>query len=83
MAKKYAFCHGWMVSPADHNEVTCKKRENCVYFDLEFYRKHGHHLDEFDEMFPYEPCQFFFPKKVEEKKAEKEENPFDIFLGKK
>lgn len=80
---KFGFCHGWMIEPFGHSEVTCKQRERCAYYDVEFYRKHGNHLEDFEEMFPFEPCKFFFPKKVEEKKAEKEENPFDIFLGKK
>lgn len=83
MAAKYAFCHGWMIEPFGHTEVTCKKRESCAYFDIDFYSKHKHHLDEFEEMFPFEPCQFFFGKTGAETKSEKREDSFDIFLGKK
>lgn len=80
---KYGFCHGWMIEPVGHTEVTCKQRERYAYFDVEFYRNHGHHLEDFEEMFPYEPCKFFIPKSVEEKNVKKEDNPFDLFFGKK
>ena len=74
MDKKYSFCHGWMVRPRDFNEVTCRRRESCRYYDVEFYKKHAHHLDEFEEMFPMEPCQFFLPNYKSVKKEEGVEN---------
>lgn len=79
MDKKYSFCHGWMVRPRDFNEVTCRRRESCRYYDTEFYRKHAHHLDDFDEMFPMEPCQFFIPRGDARVTEEKEDNEFDFF----
>ena len=69
---KYSFCHGWAINPVDFTEVTCRNREKCAYFDVEFYRKHGNHLEEFEELFPFDPCGFFFPKQ-EAKNIEKEE----------
>jgi hypothetical protein len=58
---KYSFCRGIFLD-ANFCEVTCKRRERCAYYDVEFYRKHGHHLDEFEELFPHEPCGWFVEK---------------------
>ncbi len=79
---KFGFCHGWMVSPKDFNEVTCPRRESCAYYDVNFYKHHVHHLDDFEEMFPFEPCQFFVKKQSVETKEDKD-SKYDIFLAKK
>lgn len=64
---KYAFCHGWTVDARKgFNEVTCQCRESCAYYDVNFYRHHLHHLDDFEEMFPFEPCQYFLKKSERE-----------------
>jgi hypothetical protein len=69
---KYSFCHGWTVDVRKgFSEVTCRRRESCRYYDVDFYRHHGHHLEDFDEMFPFEPC-LFFTKKPESVKKEEE-----------
>ena len=80
---QFSFCHGWMVSPKDFNEVTCPRRESCAYYDVLFYRHHGHHLDDFDEMFPFEPCQFYIKKIGVQKEEDQKDNKYDIFLAKK
>jgi hypothetical protein len=61
---KYGFCHGWMID-AMFNEVTCKRRERCKYYQEDFYRRYGDRLDEFEEMFPDEPCRFFVDREDE------------------
>ena len=61
---KYGFCHGWMID-AMFNEVTCKRRERCKYYKEDFYRQYGDRLDEFEEMFPDEPCRFFVGREDE------------------
>lgn len=61
---KYGFCHGWMID-AMFNEVTCKRRERCKYYQEDFYRRYGNRLDEFEEMFPDEPCRFFVGREDE------------------
>lgn len=71
----YSFCHGWTVDERKgFNEVTCKRRESCAYYDVDFYRKHGQHLDDFDEMFPPEPCPYYVdrerPVAAKEEKAD-------------
>lgn len=76
---KYSFCHGWMVSPRDFNEVTCKRRDSCSYYDADFYGNHLHHLEEFDEMFPFEPCQFFLQRGESRGTVAKEDHE-DSFL---
>ena len=62
----FAFCHGWYIN-RDYNEVMCKKRGRCPYYDIDFYRKHGNHLQDFEELFPEEPCKWFRGSVVEEK----------------
>ena len=69
-----------MVSPKDFNEVTCPRRESCAYYDVNFYRKHVHHLDDFEEMFPFEPCQFFIQKQGIQPRENKDSG-MDFFLG--
>lgn len=78
----WAFCHGWMVDPIDFTEVTCKNREKCAYYDIDFYRKHGHHLDDFEELFPMKPCQGFVLKagcQLDEEKIDNSD-PFGLLL---
>lgn len=73
---KFAFCHGWYLD-ANFCEVTCKRRERCAYYDVDFYRKHGHHLYEFEELFPHEPCEWFMERTTNVKKEEIDKT--DIF----
>jgi len=61
---KYGFCHGWMID-ATFNEVTCRRRERCKYYQEDFYRRYGDRLNEFEEMFPDEPCRFFVGREEE------------------
>lgn len=75
---KYGFCHGWMVDPIDHTEVTCKRREKCAYFDIDFYHNHGSHLEDFEELFPFSPCEYFVLKagcQIREERHD-DEDPF-------
>lgn len=59
MKHQYAFCHGYGINPYDFTEVTCRFRERCPYYDVDFYRKYGDRLNEFDELFPFMPCSFY------------------------
>lgn len=69
----FAFCHGWTVDERKgFSEVTCRRRESCPYYDVDFYRHHGHHLEDFEELFPSEPCQYF-TKPVDETPADTDE----------
>lgn len=76
---KFAFCHGWVLDQ-NYNEVTCKVRERCLYFDVSFYRNHGHHMDEFEELFPFEPCGWFLERSKQEVAMTKEEDSFIALL---
>lgn len=75
--KQYSFCHGWMVEKRTFAEVTCKQRERCQYYSEDFYRHHGDHLDDFEEMFPFEPCPYFL-ERIGETKKEKQPSLFDL-----
>ena len=79
--KKFGFCHGWMFSPFGFGEVTCKRRECCRYYDVDFYKNHGNHLDDFEEMFPMEPCPFFLAMEEKRKTETIESDPLDVFCG--
>lgn len=74
---KYNFCHGWTISPNGFSESECKRRDNCMYYMEDFYRKHGNHLQDFEEMFPLEPCQFYVER--ETAKVEKVIDEDDLF----
>ena len=79
---KYGFCHGWSIDPIDHSEVTCKKRDKCAYFDIDFYRHHGDHLEDFEELFPFHPCPLFVLKqgcRIDERHDD-DEDPFGGLL---
>ena len=58
---RYGFCHGWYLDRG-FAEVTCKRRETCAYYDVDFYRHHVHHLDDFEEMFPIDPCPWYLER---------------------
>lgn len=77
---RYSFCHGWMIDPNGLAEVTCKHRDNCVYYCIDFYRRYAGHLDEFEEMFPTIPCKHFIARATEITPKEKSKKAFDIFL---
>ena len=59
---KWAFCHGWYLDEC-FCEVTCRRRERCAYYDEDFYMKHKRHLEDFEELFPQEPCSWFVERK--------------------
>lgn len=76
---KWSFCHGWTVDARKgFCEVTCKRRETCAYYSVDFYRKYGDHLDDFEEMFPMEPCEFYTPRATELKQEEEKPSIFDF-----
>ena len=81
---KWSFCHGWTVDARKgFCEVTCKRRETCAYYSVDFYRKYGDHLEDFEEMFPMEPCQFFIEREgVRPEKEETNDDPFLLMIGK-
>ena len=79
MDKRFAFCHGWTIDK-NFSEVTWKRREKCQYYDVDFYRKHVHHLEEFEEMFPSEPCSYFLPRCQTEPKQDAEVDAFLALL---
>lgn len=78
---QYSFCHGWMIEPHGFSEVTCKHRDNCAYYCVDFYRRYADRLDDFEEMFPMSPCKFFIARNVEITPEEKSESAFDLFIG--
>ena len=79
---KWSFCHGWTVDARKgFCEVTCKRRESCAYYDVDFYRKHGNHLDDFEEMFPSEPCQFYIASHTSSVENENTKPDFFSFLS--
>ena len=76
---KWSFCHGWTVDASKgFCEVTCKRRETCAYYSVDFYRKYGDHLDDFEEMFPFEPCKFYLAKEQPAKENEEKPDFFDL-----
>ena len=58
-------------------EKTCKKRENCRYYDEDMFRKYGDIIDRFDFLVCNEDCKYYTPKKEEQKCDLTEEQ--DIF----
>lgn len=79
---KWSFCHGIMVNPNGFTEVSCRQRERCAYYDVEFYKHHKHHLDDFEEMFPFAPCPHFIARHgaVKEEKS-KEQSFVELLKG--
>ena len=57
-------------------EHTCKRRENCKYYDHDFFRKFAGMLDRCDFLVCFHPCERFIPRH-EEVKIER--NDEDIF----
>ena len=79
MGKLFAFCHGWELSERKgFAEVTCRRRESCAYYSVTFYREHGDHLDDFEELFPLEPCPYFTERSVA-KREEPADGKADFF----
>ena len=75
----YSFCHGWELSERKgFAEVTCRRRESCAYYSVTFYREHGDHLDDFEELFPLEPCPYFTERSVA-KRVEPADEKADFF----
>lgn len=57
-------------------EKTCKKRENCKYYDVEMFRKYGDIIDRFDFLVCNEDCKYYSPRKEEEPERGEEDDPF-------
>ena len=58
----YYYCFGIYLD-AQFCEQTCKKRENCRYYDINIYAKYKHMWDEMDFLVCQEPCQHYSPKR--------------------
>ena len=48
-------------------EKTCKKRENCKYYDADLFRKYGDIIDRFDFLVCNEDCKYYTPRHEEVK----------------
>jgi hypothetical protein len=73
---EFYYCQGHYLD-GNYAEHTCKKRDNCKYYDEDFYRKYADMLDRFDFLVCFEPCPYFIPRR-EERKCElsEEDDPF-------
>ena len=63
---EFWYCHGIELD-ANYVEHTCKKRENCRYYDHDFYRKYAGMLDRCDFLVCFAPCPHFIPRREERK----------------
>ena len=68
---KFSFCRG-IILDANFCDTTCRLRESCAYYDVDFYRKHVEHLEDFTELYPINTCDWFIPKKPEKFEMEME-----------
>ena len=72
------YCLG-VTLDANFCERTCKKRENCKYYDLDIYAHYKHMWNDMDFLVCFEPCQYYLPKHEEVKvELSEEENIFAI-----
>lgn len=70
------YCLGVTVD-ANFCEKTCKKRENCRYYDIDVYAHYKHMWNEMDFLVCHEPCQYHVPKYEEQESGiEEEVDPF-------
>lgn len=72
----FYYCLGLYLSN-DFCEHTCKKRDNCRYYDPDIYAHYKHMWDEMDFLVCHDPCQYYLPKR-EEANVElgEDEDPF-------
>ena len=62
-------------------EKTCKKRENCRYYDINIYDHYKHMWDKMDFLVCYEPCQYYIPRQEEQESESGEcEDPFALLM---
>lgn len=72
----FYYCLGhWL--DGNFMEHTCKKRENCKYYDEAFFVKYKDMLDRFDFLICKEKCEYYLPRREEVKCELTEEQ--DIF----
>ena len=64
MEDKFWYCHG-ITLDGNYCEKICKKRENCKYYDVDFYSKYRDILDKCDFLVCFEPCKYYSPKREE------------------
>lgn len=67
---KFSFCRG-IILDANFCDTTCRLRESCAYYDVDFYRKHAGHLEDFTELYPIVGCDWFIPNGKEQVETEK------------
>lgn len=72
----YYYCLGVYLS-SDFCEHTCKKRDNCRYYDVDIYSKFKDIWDQFDFLICKEDCKYYVPREPEaEKYSADEVDPF-------
>ena len=72
----YYYCLGVYLS-SDFCEHTCKKRDNCRYYDVDIYRKFKDIWDQFDFLICKEDCKYYVPREPEAEKLSADEvDPF-------
>ena len=57
----YYYCLGVYLS-SDFCEHTCKKRDNCLYYDVDICSKFKDIWGQFDFLVCYDPCEYYFPE---------------------
>lgn len=60
----FYFCFGIYLD-ANFCEKTCKKRDNCKYYDVNLYRKYSDIIDQFDFLVCEENCKYYTPRQEE------------------
>lgn len=82
---RYSYCHGYTVDPNGYAEILCKRRAYCAYYQEDFYVRYRGQLDDFEEMFPFEPCQFFVSngKQDPDDGLDRNERILEMMMGKK
>jgi len=76
----YNYCLGYVLD-GNYCEKTCKKRDNCRYYDENIYAHYKHIWSEMDFLMCYEPCQYYLPIKEDEDICMSEEvDPFAAFM---
>ena len=64
MEVKYWYCLG-VILDGNLCEKTCKKRDNCKYYDVDVYAHNKHIWNEMDFLVCHEPCQYYLAKREE------------------
>ena len=72
----FYYCFGLYLTK-EFVEKTCKKRENCRYYDENLFRKYGDIIERFDFLVCNEDCRYYSPIKEEtESGLREDEDPF-------